>query len=130
MLAADPLMLTYAANVLVAGFAGAVAFFGSQSLVGSVFGKGFFGGSVRVTGALWLAIAACSLAGMYNPEGFAAVLAIQLVYKGAWLFACGFPAMLSGNRENAGMFWFFCLWVTIVPWIIPWQPLVLPFIAN
>lgn len=119
----------YAANVLVAGWVGITTLFrpvASERLV-------FQGGAVaspglRVAGALWTAIAVCSLAGLFWPRSFAGVLVIQLVYKGLWLAAVAVPAMLA--REDGprrfpwGMSAFFAVWVVVLPWVIPWAHLI------
>ncbi len=119
------LRIVYAANVLVAGWIGLSSLFSPPTAARTVF-EGAYPPTetMRLVGCLWLAIAVLSAAGLVWPRPFAAVLVLQLVYKGTWLLVVGWPAVRAGQPVPAGMAWFFLAWVLVLPFIIPWRQLV------
>lgn len=119
------LRIIYAANVFVAGAIGVSALFTPMRAVQTVF-EGAVAPSegLRVTGALWLAIAILSAVGLLAPKPMQPVLVLQIVYKGSWLLVAGLPAMLDGRPYPAGIFWFFVVWVAVLPWVVDWRGLV------
>ena len=118
------LRFVYAANVLVAGAAGAVTLFGPPDAV-----RAFFGGAaeaspgLRVLGAFWLTVAALSAVGLVRPRPVVAVLVVQLGYKGVWLLAVAAPAVAAGRAADlpVGVAAFFAAWVAVLPLVIPWK---------
>ena len=117
-----PLRLVYVANVVVAGQIGLSALFAPARAAATVFqGAVTPSEGLRVVGALWLAIAVLSAAGVLSPRPLSAVLLLQLVYKGSWLLVAGLPALRAGTAYPRGMFWFFAAWVAVLPWVIPWR---------
>ena len=95
------LKLIYAANVLVAGWAGSLCLFAPDLAGRTVFsGTATASSAMQVTGALWLSIALLSL-------------------------AVALPALLAGHRETlpGGMTAFFLAWVVALPLVIPWRGL-------
>lgn len=118
------LRVVYVANVIVAGQIGLAALFRPTRAAATVFQHAVAPSEgLRVVGALWLAIAICSAAGLIAPRSFSAVLVLQLVYKGGWLLAVGLPALRAGEPYPQGMFWFFVVWVAVLPWVVPWRDL-------
>ena len=118
------LRLMYAANVLVAGWIGLTSLFAPQTAARTVFENAYPATeTVRLVGCLWLAIALLSAAGLWRPGPFAAVLVLQLIYKGTWLLVVGGPAWRAGQPVPTGMALFFVVWVVVLPFIIPWAAL-------
>ena len=116
------LRIVYLANVFVAGQIGWSALFTPDRAAVTVFQNTVAPSEgLRVVGALWLAIAVLSACGLFAPRAFAAVLLLQLIYKGSWLLAAGVPALRAGEAYPRGMFWFFVVWVAVLPWVIPWR---------
>ena len=118
------LRLVYAANVLVAGTVGALSFFAPARAAISVWTSAAAPDhAMRVVGALWLAIAAVSAIGLATPRPMAAVLLVQLLYKGGWLLGVAAPALLRGDGDRLpwGLTLFFALWVVVLPFAIPWR---------
>lgn len=119
------LRIVYLANVIVAGQIGIAALWRPARAVQTVFqGAVEPSEGLRVVGALWLAIAALSLYGLYAPRAMQPVLVLQIVYKGSWLLVAGLPAMLGGRDYPSGMLWFFVVWVLVLPWVVEWRSLV------
>lgn len=116
------LRVVYAANVFVAGSIGVSALFTPARAAQTVF-EGAVAPSegLRVVGALWLAIAVLSAVGLLAPKPMQPVLVLQIVYKGSWLLVAGLPAMLGGRPYPASMFWFFVVWVAVLPWVVDWR---------
>lgn len=116
--------LTYAANVLVAGTAGAVTLFGPPAAVQALFSGGTEPSpGLRVLGAFWLTVAALSGLGLVRPRPVLAVLVVQLGYKGAWLLSVAAPALIAGRSGDlpVGVAAFFAAWVVVLPLVIPWR---------
>ena len=116
--------LVYAANVLVAGTVGALTLFtptaGSRLVYSDTAPPTT---AMQMAGALWLAIAVLSLAGLFRPLTFSPVLLLQLLYKGGWLIVVALPAWLGGRAVPGSMTTFFVVWVLLLPFVIPWQHL-------
>ena len=116
------LRVVYLANVFVAGQIGYSALFTPDRAVATVFQHAVAPSEgLRVVGALWLAIAVLSAAGLFAPRQFVVVLLLQLVYKASWLAVAGVPALRAGEAYPRGMFWFSVVWVAVLPWVIPWR---------
>jgi len=119
------LQLVYAANVLVAGWIGLLSLLAPATAARTVF-QGSYPptDAIRLVGCLWLAIAVLSALGLVWPQPFAAVLVLQLVYKGTWLLAVAWPAQRAGRSYPVGMAVFFVVWVVVLPLLIPWPALL------
>ena len=116
------LKIVYAANILVAGWVGVSCLFFPKTAAQSVF-SGVYSNqpAFQLIGALWLAIALCSLAGLFRPMDFAPVLAIQLVYKSLWLLVVALPSIMNSSNYPKPLALFFLIWVLVLPWVIPWR---------
>lgn len=113
------LRVVYAANVLVAGQIGVTALFAPARAAATVFqGAVEPSEGLRVVGALWLAIAVLSVVGLFSPRAMQPVLLLQIIYKGSWLLVAGIPAWWAGRPVPVGMFWFFVVWVVVLPFVI------------
>lgn len=123
------LKIVYAANILVAGYVGALSLFAPRLAERWVFSRSATASpSMTVAGALWFGIAVLSGLGLFRPLPFSAVLVLQLVYKGSWLLVAALPALLS---RGAGPFpWpmagFFLVWCVVLPFVIPFRHLFGP----
>ncbi len=115
------LRLVYGANIFVAGWIGLTCLLTDRGAATVFEGAVAQSEGLRVLGALWLAIAVCSAGGLVRPESFAAVLMLQLVYKGTWLLAVAAPAVRAGAVYPRSMTAFFVAWVLVLPWVIPWR---------
>ncbi|MCG8322703.1 MAG: hypothetical protein MI921_24595 [Cytophagales bacterium] len=116
------LKLTYAANLLVAGWIGIYSLFLPKTAIITVFSNAYEPTEVvRLVGCLWLAIALLSAFGLWKPMIFSPVLFIQLIYKGGWLLFVATPAIVKGESFPRGMAVFFVIWVAVLPFVIPWK---------
>ncbi len=113
--------IVYLANIFVAGWIGITCLFTNRGAATVFENTVAQSEGLRVVGALWLAIALCSVLGLVKPEAFAAVLVLQLFYKGMWLLFVALPAVQAGNPYPRSMAAFFVVWVVILPFIIPWK---------
>lgn len=114
----------YAANVLVAGWISLTSLFWPHTARTYVFSDDIaYSESIRLVGALWLAIFLLSVAGLFFPQRMSLVLLFQLIYKSAWLLAVALPALLSGQPFPRYMALFFVVWVVVLPFVIPWSAL-------
>lgn len=122
------LRLMYAANVMLAGIVGV-----SSLLTPPVATVTVWQGTsqpedaaMRVTGALWSAIALLSVLGLRYPVTMAPVLLLQLLYKGMWLLIVAAPALTRGELRTlpTGMAWCFLIWVALLPLVIPFRTLL------
>ena len=119
--------LLYGANVVVAGVVGSLSL-----LVPDIAARAVFQNRIepsvdtRILGALWLAIAIVSLAGLFRPLAFSTVLLIQLLYKGGWLLIVAAPALVTNRLETlpTAMAVFFLVWALVLPFVIPWRHLL------
>ena len=116
--------VVYLANVFVAGSIGVTCLFTDRGAATVFEGAVAQPDGLKVVGALWLAIAACSAFGLLRPEAFAAVLVLQLVYKSSWLLVVGPPAWRASLPYPRSMAGFFVVWVAVLPWVIPWRRLL------
>ena len=115
--------VVYLANVFVAGWIGVTCLFTDRGAATVFEGTVAESAGLRVVGALWLAIAACSVFGLLRPHAFAAVLLLQLIYKASWLIVVAWPAARAGMTYPRGMATFFVVWVAVLPWVLPWRRL-------
>ena len=121
------LLTVYLANVLVAGSVGVLSLFAPGLASRLVFsGTAAASSAMQITGALWLAIALLSIAGLVRPMTFVPVLVIQLVYKASWLLVVAAPAYASGRGDSipGGIAGFFLVWALVLPFVIPWSALL------
>ncbi|MBI1222996.1 MAG: hypothetical protein GC180_10370 [Bacteroidetes bacterium] len=120
----NPIQLIYLANILVAGWVGVHSLFFTRHAAVYLY-QGVYPASdaIKITGALWLAIALLSLFGLWLPERFAAVLLLQLIYKGGWLLFVALPGLIEKESFPVGIASFFLVWVLILPFVIPWDKL-------
>lgn len=122
------LRLVYTANILIAGSVGVSSLLTPGHAANSVWQGTTLPGdaAVRVTGALWTALALLSVLGLRNPGVMVPVLLVQLLYKGMWLLAVAVPAMARGEGRTlpAGMAWVFLVWVAVLPFVIPFRELL------
>ena len=72
-------------------------------------------------GALWLAIAVLSVAGLFIPRAMQPVLLFQLIYKATWLAFGALPAYREGVPFPRGMAACFVVWVVVLPFAIDWH---------
>jgi hypothetical protein len=118
------LKIMYLAIVLVAGWISFSCLFSLKTAHQTVFTDAFaYSESFRLVGALWFAVFALSLLGLFYPRQMALVLVFQLIYKGTWLLVAAAPAMMKGNPHPKGMTLFFLVWVVVLPFVIPWREL-------
>ena len=114
--------LLYLANILVAGWISITSLFYPHTALSSVFENAFeYSESIRLVGALWGAIFLLSILGLFYPERMSVVLLFQLIYKGSWLLVVALPAMMSNEPYPRGMAMTFLVWVTVLPFVIPWK---------
>lgn len=78
---------------------------------------------LQILGALWLALGAISVLGLFQPIKFSVIFLIQLIYKSIWLTAIAIPSIVSGNRESGLLFLtiLFALWVVALLFAVPFQ---------
>ena len=84
------------------------------------------GENLRLTlGCLWLAIALCSLLGVFFPITFAAVLVLQLIYKTLWILIYAIPRWIGGRGAEVpgSVATVFLAFVLVYPWLLPWSKL-------
>ena len=116
------LRIIYVANILVAGWIGVTSLWFPRIAVSTVFQNAVtYSESIRLVGCLWCGIALLSIAGLWKPIEFSPILVLQLVYKSAWLLAIALPALINGRTLPGGMAVFFLIWVTVLPFVIPWK---------
>ncbi len=116
--------LVYIANIIVAGGISLSSLFSSQKAVSNVFTNAYSHSPlIQLVGSLWLAIALCSIGGLFFPEKFSLILLVQLIYKGTWLLVVALPAQLNQAPFPKSMAYFFIVWVLVLPFIIPWKVL-------
>lgn len=53
-----------------------------------------------LVGSLWMAIAMCSAAGIFFPLAMAAVLVLQLIYKGLWIVLFVMPRCCTQRSDE------------------------------
>lgn len=116
------LQIVYLANILVAGWIGVNSLFYPNSAAASVFSGVYHPHpTIRLVGALWMAIAICSLIGLFRPIAFSPILVLQFIYKFLWLVVVAIPALSTGQNFPKPMAVFFLIWVLVLPWVIPWK---------
>ncbi len=116
--------IIYIANVIVAGWISLTSLFFPRTALTTVFSNTFaYSESIRLVGALWLAIFLLSVLGLFYPQKMSLVLLFQLIYKSAWLLAVALPALLNNQPYPKGMAVFFVIWVLVLPFVIPWASL-------
>ncbi len=112
----------YLANLLVAGWISLSCIFAPRQALTTVFQNTLsYSESIRLVGALWLAIFILSGFGLFYPRQMQLVFVFQLIYKSSWLLFVGLPAILAKNPYPKGMASFFVVWVVILPFIIDWK---------
>ena len=119
--------LVFGANVLVAGIVGAMTLFWPSAAKALVFGNTVDpSAALRIVGSFWLAIALLSAFGVFHPRPLLAVLVVQLLYKGLWLLVVALPAVVARDTSAlpAGVAAFFLVWVSVLPFVIPWRLLL------
>lgn len=115
------LKIVYVANVLVAGWISSSSILFPKQAARTIFSGAYTDSDlIRLVGCLWLGITILSLFGLFRPYLFAPVLLLQLIYKGTWLLVVAWPAIRNGIAYPDGMAFFFLIWVTVLPFIIPW----------
>jgi hypothetical protein len=68
--------------------------------------------------SLWGAILACSVIGLFQPRAMMAILALQVIYKAAWLLLFVLPAWRGGDPVPWGPALVFVPIVLLWPFII------------
>ncbi len=116
-----PIKIIYLANIVVAGYIAVCSIGFPKNAAITIFSNAYGETDViRLVGCLWLGIALLSLLGLWKPQTFAAVLLLQLCYKGTWLLAVALPAVLNETPYPKGMASFFLVWCMVLPFVIPW----------
>jgi hypothetical protein len=79
-----------------------------------------------LVGALWSAILASSLLGLFAPLRFAPVLLIQIVYKSLWLAVYAAPRLVARRSSEipTGIALSFVAIVIVYPFLVPWGALL------
>ena len=116
------LKIIYAGNIVVAGTVGALSLFAPAFASERIFHQA--AGcitSTQTTGALWLGIAFLSVCGLKNPLQFSPTLLLQVFYKSAFLVFSAIPAWRAGKDVPSEMAAFFVVWITALPFAIPWR---------
>ena len=114
----------YIANLLVAGWISISSLFMPRTAIATVFSNNFaYSESIRLVGALWMAIFVLSILGLFYPQRMSVVLLLQLIYKALWLLFVALPAQLNHQPYPKSMAVFFIVWVAILPFVIPWSTL-------
>ena len=115
------LYVVYIANIVVAGWISLTSLFAPEKARQSVFeGTIAFSDGIRLVGALWFAIFALSILGLFFPRQMQLVLLFQVIYKGTWLLVVALPLWRQGLPYPSGMASFFLVWVLVLPWVIDW----------
>lgn len=118
------LRIIYVLNILVAGQIAISAITNPSKAAITTFGNAYPSTEVvRLVGCFWLAIALLSVLGLWKPITFSTVLLVQLIYKGTWLLVVALPAIRHEQPYPTTMAWFFLVWVSVLPFIIPWSVL-------
>jgi len=118
----NPIKIIYIANILVAGWISFNCLLSPKSATAIVFTNDFqYSEAIRLVGALWFAIFALSVLGLFFPQKMALVLVFQLIYKSTWLLVAAIPAMINNQSYPKSMAAFFLVWVLILPFVIPWK---------
>ncbi len=76
-----------------------------------------------ITGSLWTAILASSIAGLFHPRIFAPILLLQVIYKTVWLTFYVAPRLKNAESRKEihwGITVSFLLIVIFYPMVIPW----------
>jgi hypothetical protein len=79
-----------------------------------------------ITGSLWTAILASSIAGLFHPVIFAPILLLQVIYKCVWLAFYVLPRLKNAESRREihwGITVSFLLIVISYPFLIPWNAL-------
>lgn len=118
------LIIIYAANILIAGYVGALClFFPNRQATRSLFaGNARNDHPLRLVGAFWFAIALLSGLGLFEPFRMTPVLFIQLVYKALWLVICALPILLRGHVNDLpkNMASIFGIYVIVLALLLPY----------
>lgn len=107
------LRVMYGVNVVGAGIPGLVTVVAPGWAADALFGAAAPPDpmSLRMLGAVWLAVGALSLQGLRHPLRFSAIFPVEAVYKAVWL-ATAAPALLRGDGPQVvPMALLFALWV-------------------
>ncbi len=116
------LQVIYILNVLVAGPIAVASLANPKRAAVTVFGDAYKANEVmRLVGCFWLAITVLSIFGLWRPITFSPLLLLQLLYKGVWLIVVALPALRKGLPFPKTMALFFMVWVTVLPFLIPWE---------
>ena len=114
----------YLANILVAGWISIYSLFFPKKALTTVFSNSFaYSESIRLVGALWMAIFLLSVLGLFFPQKMGLVLLFQLIYKSLWMLVVALPAQINNQPYPKGMALFFVIWVMLLPFVIPWSTL-------
>jgi hypothetical protein len=118
------MLVTYAANILVAGAVGIMALFFNDFANFRLFGENDYvnNNSSFIVGSFWIAIALNSAMGLIRPLEFSAIFLIQLIYKGLFLIVRIIPLLASSGKLSQGIVGvsvFFLVWILWLPWIVP-----------
>ena len=114
--------IVYLANILVAGWISIRSLFTPKIAQMTIFEQAFeYSEAIRLVGALWWAIFILSILGLFFPRQMSLVLVFQLIYKSSWLLFAALPALLNKGPYPKGMAIFFVIWVTVLPFVIPWR---------
>jgi hypothetical protein len=114
----------YIANILVAGWISITSLFFPRTALTTVFSNQLaYSESIRLVGALWLAIFLLSVLGLFFPRQMSLVFLFQLIYKSAWLLVVALPAQMNNQPYPRGMAITFVVWVLVLPFVIPWSEL-------
>jgi hypothetical protein len=128
------LIVSYSANILVAGVFGAIAWVSPRWASEVVFGHTWRSSpSFRVIGSFWLAIAILSIFGLFDPYRFSPLLFLQLIYQALWLLCTFFPLFLGGGNKREMpliMTVLFVIWVAFLPFAIPWDYVLQAFQSD
>lgn len=79
-----------------------------------------------MVGAMWTAILALSVLGLFQPMRYAPVLVLQVIYKALWLLVYAVPRLRRGQTQVIpwGIATSFVAIVLIWPWLIPWSEIL------
>ncbi len=114
----------YIGNSLVAGWISITCLFAPRTAQRTIFSNDFaYSEAIRLVGALWGAIFALSVLGLFFPQQMSLVLLFQFIYKSSWLLIAALPALLANQPYPKGMALFFLIWVIALPFVIPWSTL-------
>lgn len=116
--------LVYVGNIIVAGWISITSLFMPRTAQATVFSNAFaYSEAIRLVGALWGAIFALSVLGLFFPQQMSLVLLFQLIYKSSWLLFAALPAWFNNQPYPRGMTIFFVVWVLVLLFVIPWTNL-------